>query len=235
MRKIFSLLALIAIFYGAYRLNNSPSKTGVSKPTIKIGVTLPLTGDAAEAGTTNQDAINLAMKKWQQRNTKYNYQVFYLDNRNIPSKGLQNAQNLIRSQKAMAIITQNTDIAQYVSQLAEKAQTIHFSCADDNKVATGNFNFNFPSTIDNFTPQFAQEFENATGKSPKSCTANLYDATDFLIMAYEATNSRFGNDLPNNEDVIKTLHKIKNHNGATGIVGIDQDGVVQSPTSITDG
>lgn len=224
MRKITSFLALIAIFYATYKLYEQPL---TEKAAVKFGVTLPLSGENSDAGISSQNAINLALKKWSTRNTKYKYLVFYLDDKGVSSKGLLNAQNLIRSQKAKAVISQNTSVSEYVSQLTEKTHILHFSCSEDNKVAEGKYNFNYPPSK-TINDSFRQEFLEATGQEPAPCAASLYDAVDFMIMAYETTPPQRGEKLPANDEVINNLRKIQNHQGAAGIASINNEGIVGS-------
>lgn len=223
MRKIISILALIAIFYGTYKLYERP----LTKTTIRLGVTLPLTGEKAEDGIGSQNAVNMALKKWNTRSTKYKYLVFYLDDKGVSSKGLLNAQNLIRSQKANTVLSQSTEVSEYVSQLAEKTQTIHFSCAEDNRVAEGKYNFNFAPLPEHNSPKFLQEYSDTTGKTAQACTANMYDIVDFIIMAYEAAPLNFGEDIPSAQSVISMLYKIQNHQGVAANISITENGIIQ--------
>lgn len=223
MRKIISILALIAIFYGTYKLYERP----LTKPTVRIGVTLPLTGEKADDGIGSQNAINMALKKWGTRNTKFKYLVFYLDDKGISSKGLLNAQNLIRSQKANTVLSQSTEVSEYVSQLAEKTQTIHFSCAEDNKTADGTYNFNFAPIPKKNSESFLKDYTDITGKTVQACTAKMYDMVDFIIMAYEAAPLNIGEETPSAQNVISMLHKIQNHQGMAGNTSIDENGIIR--------
>ena len=50
------------------------------KPIIKIGATLPLTGDAAEAGQAAKAGLEMILADLQQKGLKYNYQLVFEDN-----------------------------------------------------------------------------------------------------------------------------------------------------------
>ena len=46
-----------------------------TKPVVKIGVSLPLTGDSANVGEAVRASINMAWKEWKQKDTKYNLSI----------------------------------------------------------------------------------------------------------------------------------------------------------------
>ena len=46
-----------------------------NKPVVKIGVSLPLTGDMAFMGNIAKEAVLMNFEKWKSQNTKYNSQI----------------------------------------------------------------------------------------------------------------------------------------------------------------
>ena len=71
-------------------------------------------------------------------------------------------------------------------------------------------------------------FQEKTGIENQPCNGNHFDNLDLLIWAFENTPVRDGETIPNTEDVVKTLHNIKNWKGAVGTISIDKRGVINS-------
>ncbi len=70
-----------------------------SKPVVKIGASLPLSGDMAETGKNLQAAMSLALKDEQAKgNLKYDYQLVFEDDQYDVKKAISNW-NLFKSVK----------------------------------------------------------------------------------------------------------------------------------------
>ena len=82
------------------------------------------------------------------------------------------------------------------------------------------------------TDDFISEFTKINKDEPLSCTGNIYDNLDILIWAFENTVLRSGEVIPHNDDVVKTLHSIKNWQGVIGNISVDEAGIIQSEASI---
>ena len=82
------------------------------------------------------------------------------------------------------------------------------------------------------TVDFINKFKETTSKDGISCTGNLYDNLDLIIWAYENTPLRDGKIIPDNKDVVETLHGIKDREGAIGKFSIDDKGIVRSKASL---
>lgn len=86
-------------------------------------------------------------------------------------------------------------------------------------------------TEDSGKASFTEHFESQTGASQTACVVNFYDGLNMLINAYEKTAVRDGQEIPNNEDVIKTLLDIE-HNGFVSVINeinMDKEGNIDSP------
>lgn len=86
-------------------------------------------------------------------------------------------------------------------------------------------------TEDSGKSSFTEHFETVTGTEQVGCVVNFYDGLNMLVHAYENTELRDGEAIPNNEDVVKTLLNIKN-NGFTSVISeitIDGEGNIDSP------
>ena len=99
------------------------------KPTIKIGVSLPLSGDSANIGNAVKASINMALDEWKEKNTKYNYKVIFEDDALQVSKAAIIANKFINIDKVNAIMNIWGVTAPVVSEVAQNKNVIFFTCA----------------------------------------------------------------------------------------------------------
>ena len=145
MKKlILSLLVATALTACGDKEADKTKETG--KPVVNIGITLPLTGDAADAGQTNKKAIELALKEF--GNTKYDYHLYFEDDMTAPKKAMLNAVNFTDTKKATAILSMWTPAGMAVNPIAEKNKAIHLTCAWGYDVAKGKYNFNASTSFE---------------------------------------------------------------------------------------
>ena len=71
MKKI--ILSLCMVLALASCDDKKETAQANAKPVIKIGATLPLSGDLSYVGIGAQNALNMLLDKWQKENTKYDY------------------------------------------------------------------------------------------------------------------------------------------------------------------
>ncbi len=223
MRKIISFILFLLIFWGTWHLYNKqtrPKERGV----VNIGITLPLSGANADVGLAAQDALNIALKEWDNQKNNYQYRLFYQDDAGDAEKAEKNLLNMIEKQDVAAIITLWSPAAQKAIPLADKFRRIHFTCAIGNSLNDGRYNFNH--YLSYHTNKFTEKFFNTTGKLPASCSSNLYDALNLLIFTYENTSPAWSDSLPSPERISQNLHKLNNHTTASGQIQISPQGEV---------
>ncbi len=133
------ILAIIALIL----LLNTKQKPVAkkSKPLIKIGSTLPLTGDVASVGLASKTAMNMALDKWKAKNTKYDYELVFEDNQLMPSKVATNTNRLISVEKTDAI-TSIWGFVDVIKGIIKDKNIINFSCSWGTSVVDGKYNFN---------------------------------------------------------------------------------------------
>lgn len=121
---------------------DSVETISAEKPTIKIGVTLPLTGDVASLGEANKNAIILASEQLKGKNLKYAYEFVFEDDQFKPAIGATVASKLINVDKSDAIISFGSPVGNVISTIAERSKILHVNdFASDPKVANGSYNF----------------------------------------------------------------------------------------------
>ena len=171
MRRLINIIILIVIVMSGWLLFQHQTKTNKNL-TITFGVSLPLSGSHASIGLAAQDALNLALREWNNRQNRYKYRIFYLDDSGNAEQTQKNLLSLIDKQKSSALITLWAPSAKKAMLLANKFRRLHFTCAVGNGLSDGKYNFNH--YLSYHTDNFTDKFQQTTGKSPSSCTSNLY-------------------------------------------------------------
>lgn len=146
IKIILGILALILVIWGitSFTKNKNPE----TKPTVKIGVTLPLTGDVAMLGQNSKSALLLAQEQLS-KNTKYNYEFVFEDDQFKPQNGASTANKLISIDNVSALFSFGSPVGSVVSPIAEKAKVPHINFfASDMSIANGDYNFV------NYTPPY---------------------------------------------------------------------------------
>lgn len=133
------IVVVLSIFLVKTVVNGNVIKEN-DKPTVKIGVIVPLSGDLAFLGNGYQNAIGLAQSET--KDTKYNYEVIYEDSKNLDAKEtLSAAQKLINVDQVDVILTISSGTGNIVSPVTEENKIVHIGYASDPNVAKGTYNF----------------------------------------------------------------------------------------------
>ena len=144
-KVVFGAIAILIVAVIAsylWRSNPIQKNDSTSKPTIKIGATLPLTGDLAYAGIPVQKAISLSFKDIQKsRDLKYNYELIFEDDAMDNKKAIINYQRLKNLNNISAILTM-WNVSNVISQQTGKDQILHMGCSWGYEPGKGRYNFN---------------------------------------------------------------------------------------------
>lgn len=127
MKKWLLLSCMLFVFVAC----KDEKKTEVQdeKPTVKIGVTLPLTGSFAYTGQSAKEAITMAMEKWQKADTKYRYEIFVEDDGSQLKQAALNAQNFINIKGVKAIISMFGIVDRPIDEIANNNKIISMFCS----------------------------------------------------------------------------------------------------------
>ena len=153
MKKTAIIITTISIIIASVFLlqnRNNPSPVN-DKPTVKIGVSLPLTGFAAYVGEPASHAAQMAFDKWNTKGTKYNYKLIIEDDRLSVKDTATAANKLVNLDKVNAAITMWGIAAPIFRELASKSNIPHITCSWGSWADGGN-------TFNNTTS--AQELSN---------------------------------------------------------------------------
>jgi branched-chain amino acid transport system substrate-binding protein len=142
MKKyLWIVFVIVVIIVGAFVVsrNTETSKAG-ERQTVKIGVTLPLTGPVSMLGESVRGAILLAKENI--KNTKYDYEFVFEDDAFSPKQAVSTVNKLISVDKVDALISFGSPVGNVVSPIAEQSRIVHINdFASDTNVAKGDYNF----------------------------------------------------------------------------------------------
>ncbi len=135
MKKLLCVLCMVLSLVACDREKSD-------KPVVKIGVSLPLSGDMANIGTILKGAVEVANHDLQNKNLKYNYKFIIEDNFFEIKRAAAVNQKFFSVDKVDAVIDFASKIGLTTTPIAEKNKVIHISCnATDSNVAKGKYNF----------------------------------------------------------------------------------------------
>lgn len=109
------------------------------KAVVKIGATLPLTGDVAFLGEGARQGMELALSEL--KDTKFTYKLIFEDDKIDPKLASTAATKLMTVDNVDAILSLSSGTGNVVTPLAEENKVIHFGIASDANIAKGIFNF----------------------------------------------------------------------------------------------
>ncbi len=128
MKKLLSLFSLLAVL-------------SLHADVVKIGVILPLTGNNANLGEWQRDAVKLVQKELETQKTKHTYQFVLEDDQLIGRMTAEACNKLINVDKVAALYTISSTSGNVANPRAQQAKVIHIGMASDSKVANGDYNF----------------------------------------------------------------------------------------------
>lgn len=150
------ILAVIVLIYTLFG-NTTENVVKENKPVVKIGASLPLTGGAGFIGQGMKDAIELA--KENQKDTKYDYQIVYEDDK-LDAKEASNAvQKLINIDSVDVLISATSGPGNVIAPIAEQNKVLHMSTASDGNIAKKQYNFIHWTTPEEEARTFVAELQ----------------------------------------------------------------------------
>ena len=110
------IIIAVVIWFGF--LNKADDQIPSEKETIKIGVSIPLSGDVAFLGEGVRDAMLLAKENLGY--TKYNYEIIFEDDQFNSTNTLTAVNKLISIDKVSVISSLGSNLGNVVSPIAEE-------------------------------------------------------------------------------------------------------------------
>lgn len=131
---IILALSMLVIFF--IILDKLAEPKNIEKETITIGVSLPLSSNAAFLGEGLQNAILLAQDSLS--DTYYDYKVIFEDDQLDTKRATNVANKLININDVDIIISLTGRMANVISPIAQENKKIHFAISSDLSVAKDN-------------------------------------------------------------------------------------------------
>jgi ABC-type branched-subunit amino acid transport system substrate-binding protein len=144
---IFGVVALIVIVIVILNLFQDPwmlkrvQHDENGKPIIKIGLSVPMSGDLAFLGEAQKNAVEMFMDNFNADDAYYKYEIIIEDNRGNVANTVSSIHKMIASDKVNVVLTYMSSHGLAVSPIADRSEVIHFSISTDPNVAQGDYNF----------------------------------------------------------------------------------------------
>lgn len=127
--------------------------------TIKIGISLPLTGGYAIIGEPMKAAIDLAIEDVNSNSDRYKYEAIYEDDQFNPTNSLSAVQKLVSIDNVDFLITAGSPVGMAIGPIAEEKKIVHFGIASSNIAGIGSYNFNHWTPPKKQAEKMAQEIK----------------------------------------------------------------------------
>jgi branched-chain amino acid transport system substrate-binding protein len=147
------------------------------KPIVKVGASLPLTGNMSHIGISAKNALQMAIDKWNAIDTKFKYQLIVEDDAFEAKKVATITNKFVNVDKVKAVFSVFSIGANVISPITEKAKIIHMTCAYGSQPADGFYNFNNITQYENQTDLMLQELKNRKIKSIALLISNNIGST----------------------------------------------------------
>ncbi len=148
------IIALAFIYFSEQKKIKDQS----GKPIVKIGVSLPLTGNLGYAGQGMKAALEVLQEESNKKEYKKQYQFIIEDNGFDNKAAATITSKFINIDNVDAIIDFGSIIGQVSSPISQKAKMIHINvCSSDKSVAKGEYNFLITTTPEAETALLAKK------------------------------------------------------------------------------
>lgn len=177
MKKLLCVLCMALSLVACDKKNDNPQ----NKPVVKIGASLPLTGNMASIGNAAHKAL-LAAVRDENANpaNKYYYKLIVEDDQMEP-KFINNSVNkLIHSDKVDVIVSYFTAAGRIIAPMATKNKTLNFNYSFDGGILQSKYNFQNILTVDDIDTKAIKFFKSRKIKNIDLLFQNMGAADQML-------------------------------------------------------
>ncbi len=147
------------------------------KPVIKLGASLPLSGNMAHIGVSAKNSLQMALDEWNKKDTKFKYKLLVEDDAFQAKKVASIVNKFVNVDKTKAVFTVFSIGANVASPIAQNGHAIHMTCAYGSQPADGFYNFNNITQYDNQTDLMLSELKKRGVKSIALLISNNVGST----------------------------------------------------------
>ena len=151
-----------------------------TRPVVKIGANLPMTGDMAFAGEAQKASLDMALRDVQKQNTRYRYELIIEDNVFQPKKTISNLYKLKEVDKVQAVMSLWGTDGTVTSDWAEKNKMLHMSCSESDVVGKGYYNFNHAPKLETYRYRMMKYFKDHNYKKIAFLYENALEVVEYL-------------------------------------------------------
>lgn len=145
MKKIiFSFLLMLSLV----ACDNKQEVATKDKLTIKIGATLPLSGDSAVSGVAAKTAMEMVLSELRDKDLKFNYELVFENNEDSTRKTASTTHKLVGIDKVDAVFSLWNYMGSVVASIANTQKVINMTCSWEDPSLVGPYTFNAISTND---------------------------------------------------------------------------------------
>lgn len=142
MKKYLWLVILVILFVFAISKHSNKTIVNADKETIKIGVSLPLTGNLSSIGVPPKESILMAIDDINKKDNKFYYEVIIENDAFEAKRASMTINKLINSDKVDAAITAYSTTGNIATLRTQDAKVPHICFgASDTNIAKGDYNF----------------------------------------------------------------------------------------------
>ena len=168
-KTLINIVAAVIILFlcGCSASHEKEQEMKKKKETVKIGVILPFSGPQGYLAEEEKEAIELAVREINSKNSGAIIQTVYADSKDNPSEAAIIADNLLKGDSVSAFFTSPTPISQGVLPLATKNKKLIAMLCTDPKIQTMSpYAFRLYQNMADEADQLL-EFYRETGKGKK--------------------------------------------------------------------
>ena len=197
--KNFLLSMLVVLSLTACGEKDKTSATP-EKPTIKIGASLPLSGNNAVMGESYKNLFLMRLDEIPE-DSKFKYEIIFEDDQFNVKKEIIAAQKLINIDKVDVIFTSSAGGEQAIADIAREKDTIVFSNLWDKNLPKNNdFFFNYVPTPEQHAEVLAKELKRRNIKNV-STVINNHKGSILSINEFKHSAAKYGINIIDEEIV----------------------------------
>jgi len=152
-RNILIVLLIMFVLGIAWGNLKSKSVSENTKPTVKIGISLPLTGVGSNDGQSAKLAAEMSVKKSNNNENKYNYELIFEDTKidlKLSSMAMNKFVNMDKVNATISIWGYSGQTFSEYNNISKKPLP-NIACAWGTSSVRGEYNFNNVTSIENYS------------------------------------------------------------------------------------
>ena len=216
MKKILSFIVAAVFILSA--CDNKKEAAADGKPVVKIGATLPLTGNMAVFGESMQKGNRMAIDEINANpDNVFRYEILFEDDAQMPMRGVSNVHKFIDYHHVDVIFSNFSAIANAVNPIAEKSKIVTIHRSYGKSATKGKYNFNNLPTNERLGSGFIEFIKERNIKNV--AMFSIQNEANLTVMDYIMENLADADikiekylTLPSERDFKVIVNKIKAQN-----------------------